>query len=115
MFVAPVDVVLSPHDIVQPDVAVVSRQNRAILTERNLRGPPDLVIEVLSPSTRSFDLGDKKDLYERSRVPEYWVVDGDSRELTAFRLDGQRYRPGVCTVDLHGIAGVRVDLMRVWG
>lgn len=72
-FVAPVDVVLSDHDVVQPDVLVVC--DPAKITEKNIQGAPDLVVEVLSPGTALKDMREKKLLYERSGVREYVVID----------------------------------------
>ena len=72
-YVAPVDVVLSNDDVVQPDVLVVC--DPAKITEKNIQGAPDLVVEVLSPGTALKDMREKKLLYERSGVREYVVID----------------------------------------
>lgn len=72
-FIAPVDVVLSDIDVVQPDVIVVCDPTK--ITERNIQGPPDWVAEVLSPRTARKDLREKKALFERSGVKEYVVFD----------------------------------------
>ena len=72
-FIAPVDVVLSEIDVVQPDVIVVCDPTK--ITERNIQGPPDWVAEVLSPGTARKDLREKKALYQRSGVNEYVVFD----------------------------------------
>lgn len=86
VFVAPTDVLISEHDIVEPDVLFVSESRRSILTEKNIKGAPDLVIEVLSPSTAAEDRGPKLALYDRSGVREYWIVDlgGHTLELREF-------------------------------
>lgn len=75
VFVAPIDVVLSEHDVVVPDVLFVSAGRVGIVAEKNLQGAPDLVIEVLSPSTASWDRGAKLELYSRAGVRECWLVD----------------------------------------
>jgi Uma2 family endonuclease len=72
-YVAPLDVVLSDNDVVQPDVLVVC--DPAKITEENIQGAPDLVVEVLSPGTALKDMREKKALYERSGVREYVVID----------------------------------------
>jgi Uma2 family endonuclease len=72
-FIAPVDVVLSAEDVVQPDVLVVCDPNK--ITQNNIQVAPDLVVEVLSPGTALKDLREKKQLYERSGVAEYVVID----------------------------------------
>lgn len=82
---APFDVVLSQSDVVEPDLLVVSRDRRDLLTESHAAGPPDLVVEVLSPGTRKRDEGIKRELYERAGVDELWLVDPDAREVRIFR------------------------------
>ena len=75
VYVAPFDVVLSDTDVVQPDVLFISRAREHTITDENVRGAPDLVIEILSPSTAERDLGYKHELYGRHGVLEYWIVD----------------------------------------
>ena len=74
---APFDVVLSDHDVVQPDLLFVSHSRDAIITAANIQGAPDLAVEVLSPSTEGYDRGYKRELYARHGVREYWLVDPD--------------------------------------
>ena len=74
---APSDVVLSDHDVVQPDILFVSNERAAIRTPANLQGAPDLAVEVLSPGTEGYDRGYKRELYARHGVREYWLVDPD--------------------------------------
>lgn len=69
---APLDVVLSRHDIVEPDLLFVSKERLEIVGEKYLQGAPDLVVEVLYPSTRRRDLGQKRARYEALGVKEYW-------------------------------------------
>ncbi len=88
IFDAPLDLLLSHHDIVEPDLIYVSAQRIDVITEKNLQGTPDLVIEILSPSTQSRDRGIKRDLYERAGVREYWVVDGDVSVVEVHRREG---------------------------
>lgn len=85
-FQAPVDVLLSPHDIVQPDLLFVSAERAHILKKRYVRGAPDLVVEILSESTRRRDQGLKLRRYERFGVREYWLVDPDRGTVTVYRL-----------------------------
>ncbi|MCY4027136.1 MAG: Uma2 family endonuclease [Acidobacteria bacterium] len=73
---APCDVVLSDTDVVQPDLLFVSRERGHLLSGgENVRGAPDLVIEILSPTTADKDRGGKRELYGRYGVTEYWLVD----------------------------------------
>ena len=72
---APLDVILSNHDVVQPDILFVSNARANILTEANVQGAPDLVVEILSPATAQHDREYKRTLYSRHGVREYWLVD----------------------------------------
>jgi Uma2 family endonuclease len=75
LLAAPTDVLLSPHDIVQPDLLFVSNERAAIVRSKNLLGAPDLVIEILSPSSRRLDKVLKLRAYERNGVQTYWLFD----------------------------------------
>ena len=79
---APTDVVLSDTDVVQPDVLFVSSQRSHILTHENVRGAPDLVVDILSPATAERDRTIKLDLYAQHSVKEYWMVDPEARTIT---------------------------------
>jgi Uma2 family endonuclease len=90
VFGAAVDVRLSPHNIVQPDICFISRPRLGIEREQYVDGAPDLVIEVLSERTRGVDLVRKRALYEMAGVPEYWIVDLRNRTITVLTLvDGE--------------------------
>jgi Uma2 family endonuclease len=75
VFVAPFDVVFSRFDVVEPDVLYVSKDRLSVLTEKNVQGAPDLVVEVLSSSTADTDKTIKLKLYARYGVREYWIID----------------------------------------
>jgi Uma2 family endonuclease len=83
VFVAPFDVVFSRFDVVEPDLLYVSKGRLSVLTEKNVQGAPDLVVEVLSPSTAETDRTIKLKLYARYGVQEYWIMDpyGPSAEI----------------------------------
>jgi len=83
-FVAPMDVSFTDVDTVQPDLIFVSAERRDIIGEQRIEGAPDLVIEVLSLSTAYLDLAQKKRLYEREGVKEYWVVDPEQRAVDVY-------------------------------
>ena len=92
LFVAPFDVVLSDLDVVQPDLLFVSAKCAEVLTEKHVRGAPDLVVEVLSESTRRTDEIVKRKLYERFGVREYWVVDPVLESVKVYRLEEGAFR-----------------------
>ena len=85
VFAAPLDVVLSFYDIVEPDLLFVASDQSAILTDKNVHGPPALVVEVLSKSTRKRDAQTKRRLFERTGVREYWLVDPELDTVQVFR------------------------------
>src|SRR5208337_2993308 len=83
VLVAPLDVVLSRFDIVEPDLLFVSKSRSSTVTETNVQGAPDLVVEVLSRTTAEIDRTTKLKLYARYGVQEYWIIDpyGPSAEI----------------------------------
>jgi len=91
LFVAPYDVVLSDLDVVAPELVYVSAARASIITDDNIRGVPDLVVEILSPSSRKTDEVVKRKLYERHGITEYWVVDPELSTVKVYRLVSSRY------------------------
>src|SRR4051812_2307012 len=63
IFISPLDVLLSEHDIVEPDLIFIAKNSKAIVTDKNIQGPPDLLVEVLSPSNAIRDTRDKRNIY----------------------------------------------------
>lgn len=88
---APLDVILSDEDVVQPDLLYVATARLEIVTERGLRGAPDLAVEVLSQATRERDLVVKRKLYAKYGVKEYWLVDPDGRTVEVLTLGQEGY------------------------
>jgi Uma2 family endonuclease len=86
VYAAPSDVFLAINSIVQPDLLFVSRERLHILTEPNVRGAPDLVVEVISPSSMKTDQETKRALYEKYGVKHYWVFEPSERWVRAFEL-----------------------------
>ncbi|NBB75650.1 MAG: Uma2 family endonuclease [Bacteroidetes bacterium] len=78
---APMDVRLSEEDTVQPDLLFIATERRALIGEKAIEGAPDLIVEILSPSTAYRDLTTKKRLYEQHGVREYWTVDPDTQAV----------------------------------
>ena len=92
IFNAPLDVILSDEDVVQPDILFISRERSEIIHEDAIHGAPDLVIEILSPATAERDRTYKRTLYARSGVQEYWLVDPDSKSIEVLALGPQGYQ-----------------------
>jgi len=90
VYVAPVDVVLTRHRAVQPDVLFISTARLHIVTSR-IDGVPDLAMEVISEGSWQRDRIEKKALYEQFGLPEYWIVDPDSRTIEVFVLGKSGY------------------------
>jgi Uma2 family endonuclease len=122
VFMAPLDVVMSRHDVVEPDILYVSNDRRAqILTTSNVQGAPDLAIEVTSKGTRKRDETIKRRLYERG-VSEYWVVDPEIAVVRIYRREGDRFARAtelsreagdVLTTPL--LPGFEIALQRIFG
>jgi Uma2 family endonuclease len=91
LFVAPVGLVLDEENGLQPDLVYVSPERAGILTERGIEGAPDLVVEVLSSSTRARDRGVKMRRYAAAGIPHYWIADPQSRALEAYVLGERGY------------------------
>jgi len=95
VFVAPFDVILDAHvsepeNIVQPDIIYVSDDRMHIVTDDNIQGAPDLVVEVLSHSTARYDRVGKMEIYAEFGVCEYWILDTDLKILEVFDLTNDR-------------------------
>ena len=91
VFVAPLDIVLTDYDVVQPDVLLFMPEREHLLDMRKVtRHAPDLAIEIVSPGTSRKDRGRKLRLLERHRVREYWLVEPDGPSVEVYRLSGTR-------------------------
>ena len=86
---APIDVVLSEHDVVQPDILYVSQERLGIIKEANIQGAPDLVVEILSHSLAEWDRATKRRLYARYGVREYWLVDPEAKTIEVTANNGR--------------------------
>jgi Uma2 family endonuclease len=126
VYPAPFDVRFADEDeadertytVVQPDISVFCREDR--LDDKGARGAPDLVVEILSPSTSSKDSIIKRALYERHAVAEYWIVDPETSELYQFVLRNDRYgEPTVLaktdTIKAAALEGVSFGLSALFG
>jgi Uma2 family endonuclease len=90
VFQAPLDTILGPHDVVEPDLLVVS--DASSVSRRAIEKPPLLTVEILSPSTERVDRVRKRQRYGVSGVAHYWIVDIDQQLILCLRLEGREYR-----------------------
>jgi Uma2 family endonuclease len=81
---APIDVYLDDNNAYQPDIIFISRQNSSIIKDKGILGAPDLIIEILSMSTSYYDTEIKKDIYEKSGVKEYLIIDPIKQTVKSF-------------------------------
>ncbi|MCR9295077.1 MAG: Uma2 family endonuclease [bacterium] len=116
VFYAPINVQLSEHDIVQPDLVVLLKEARARVSTTKIDGAPDLLIEILSPSTADRDIHLKRRVYERSGVTEYWIVDPAEQSILQLNLRANRYQADTQRDNLRLaiLPQVLVDLTMVW-
>jgi len=89
VFNAPIDLILTPHDVVQPDLVIVTDPGQ--VSGRGIEGPPALVVEVLSPSTREHDRTVKARRYAALGIRHYWVVDPEASRVECYRLEAGAY------------------------
>jgi Uma2 family endonuclease len=101
VFVSPIDVKFSNHDVVQPDLVVVCDPNQ--IADRGIEGAPSLVIEVVSPSSLRHDRIRKFNLYAKYGIGEYWIVSPYPAMLEVFSLSGEEYRAAAMLSDLDAI------------
>jgi Uma2 family endonuclease len=114
VFVSPLDVVLSRYDVVEPDLLFVASDRAEVLTEKNLQGPPSLAVEVLSPSTRKRDARLKRQLFERTGVGEYWLVDPELDTVQVFRPDEDGKYRRVAELTSEDDAALTTPLLPGW-
>lgn len=119
VFVAPFDVILSEQTVVQPDLLFVSQGRLDIVQDRGVFGPPDLVVEILSPSTAQRDLQTKRLLYGSHGVREYWILDPIARSVEVLTQQGaglETWQRFAATEVLYSsiLPGLTVDLNEVF-
>jgi Uma2 family endonuclease len=119
VFLSPIGLYLDEDNVPEPDIVWIAANSRCVVAEKRLEGPPDLIIEVLSPSTARVDRTHKFNLYERYGVREYWLADPEAKYLEVYVLQAGKFvRQGAYgpqdtfhspalgkTVDLRGIFG----------
>ena len=91
VFCAPIDVLLDKYNLLQPDLVFISNAQKSILTSSGINDAPDLVIEIVSPCSIVRDSVEKKRIYQRSGVKEYWLVYPLYEEIEVFVLKDNLY------------------------
>jgi Uma2 family endonuclease len=91
IIISPIDVHFSEENILQPDLLFVKKENLKIIRSKGLFGAPDLVIEISSPSTSQFDFEEKKSVYERFGVEEYFIIDPNTKSVHSFFIKDNKY------------------------
>jgi Uma2 family endonuclease len=119
VFLSPIDVILAPVTVVEPDLIYLDAGRLGLVSDRGIEGPPALVVEVLSPATAAADRGIKLQLYARYAVPDYWIVDLDIRVIETYHLAGPAYEPGPrldgpTPLALPPLSSLVLDPLAVW-
>ncbi len=91
VLLAPFDVYLDNRNVFQPDIIFVSEERRNIIERKGCMGAPDLVIEIISGSTSTYDRSTKKDVYEKAGVKEYWMINPTSKRCEGFVLTNEKF------------------------
>ena len=92
IFCAPMDVEFDNRNIFQPDLLFIDRDNFDIMGKKRIKGAPDLTVEILSDSTSKYDLREKKQVYAKYGVKEYWIIDPEFKRFEVFNLEGDEYK-----------------------
>jgi Uma2 family endonuclease len=114
-----VDTLFGRHDVRRPDIIYFSKARLHLVGRKAMEGPPDLCVEIISPSSAEIDRIDKFELYEKGGVAHYWIVDPAQRTIEGFRLDDGRYVPsgrgcGDDIVHLPPFADLDLPLGMLW-
>jgi len=117
---SPVDVYLGEEDAYQPDMIFISKQRQEIVKQDGIYGAPDLVVEILSPSTAYYDIKKKFKVYERYGVKEYWIVDPEMKGVDVFllksngefELSSKYYEAGIVKSII--LDGLEIDLKEIF-
>jgi Uma2 family endonuclease len=117
VFDAPIDLILTHQDVVQPDLLVVA--NVAQVSGRGIEGAPLLVVEILSPSTRTTDRTVKARRYAALGIPHYWIVDQETSTVECYRLEQSTYRlvakgEGSVALTHPDFPGLTLSLEAIW-
>lgn len=91
VFDAPIDVYFEEEETYQPDIIFISNDRIGIIKKEKIEGAPDIIIEILSPSTAYYDLVHKKDIYAKHGVKEYWIVDPIEKWVESYKNENGKF------------------------
>ncbi len=91
VFHAPIDVILSDENTIQPDIVFIAEANRSIIAPHGIVGAPDLIVEIISPSSIQRDRNTKMALYQKFGVKEYWIIDPAWQAIEVYALTDGAY------------------------
>jgi Uma2 family endonuclease len=114
LFFAPLDAVLSPINVLQPDLLFIRKERAAIITATNVSGAPDLVVEILSESTRKKDETRKRRIYEQFGVGEYWIVDPIAETVRLYERAAANYRVADTVLTSPLFPGLEIALAKIF-
>ena len=119
IFYAPCDVYLDNENVVQPDILFISKDRLNIIGDKNIQSAPNLVIEIISENSVYRDMVQKKRLYARFGVKEYWIVIPEEKEVEVYILKGEAYQfYKTCTkVDIlesPSLKGLKIGLKEIF-
>lgn len=119
IFYVPIDVIFSSVNVVQPDIVFVSKDRAGIIKDKGVFGAPDLIAEIISPSTSQIDVKLKRQLYQRFGVREYWMVYPEEKKVEILYLRGGSFKlKGTFsyedTVEPEILPGLKVDLRQIF-
>ena len=114
VFAAPTDVILANHSTVQPDILFVSNEHSTFIEPHAVVGSPDLIVEIISPGSVERDRYQKRDLYEKHGVREYWLVDPANKSIEILVLKEKGYQLAQVVAEKgnalsHVIKGLRIN------
>ncbi len=107
VFVSPLDVVFDEGNVCEPDVLFISNENKEIITKKNIKGVPDLMVEVVSKGSVVRDYVEKKNDYENFGVKEYWLIDPLNETIIVHALEDKKYKI-FSSVEEQGIAKSKI-------
>ena len=91
VFNAPVDVVFDDDEVFQPDIVFIKSESQSIIGKNAIQGVPDLIVEIVSPSSTFYDTIEKKDIYRKYGVKEYWIIFPDEKIIEVLSLEKGEY------------------------